>query len=92
MEIVNELTSGRGANYVFVGVGSTSAASQALKLVRKRGAVVIAGIPKTGETIPLTVDELVGGEWRIIGSSMGGTRLRTDIPKLVDLYKQGHLL
>ena len=91
VEIVSELTLGHGVNYVFVGVGSTSAVSQALKLVRKRGAVVIAGIPKTGETIPLIIDELVGGEWRIIGSSMGGTRLRTDIPRLVDLYKQGRL-
>jgi len=89
VKIVGELTLGHGVDYVFVGVGSTSAVSQALKLVRKRGSVIIAGIPKTGETMPLIVDELVGRELRVIGSSMGGTRLRTDIPKLIDLYKHG---
>ncbi len=43
-QIVRELTGGRGADYVFVTVGSTAAVAQGLTLIRLGGTLVIVGL------------------------------------------------
>jgi Zn-dependent alcohol dehydrogenase len=91
VEAVAELTSGHGAEYVFVTVGSTAAAAQGLRMIGKLGTLVIVGIPEQGATIPLTVDQLVNNGGRVVGSNMGSTRLSVDVPRLVDLYRHGRL-
>ena len=69
-EAVKELTSGRGADYVFVTVGNTAAVAQGLRMIGKLGTLVIVGIPEKDATVPLTVDELVNNGCRVVGSSM----------------------
>jgi len=97
-EAIRELTSGRGADYVFVTVGSTTALEQGLTLTRRDGTLVIVGIPPTEATAEIKMASLVqgagsyGGPTRILGSFMGSTRLSVDVPKLVDLYQQGGLM
>ena len=91
VDAVAELTSGRGAEYVFVTVGSAAAVAQGLQMIGKLGTLVLVGIPEQGATIPLTIDKLVNNGQRVIGSSMGSTRLSVDVPWLVDLYQQGRL-
>ena len=91
VEAVEELTSGHGAEYVFVTVGSTAAVAQGLRMVGKLGMLVIVGIPEQNATVPLTVDQLVFNGQRIVGSNMGSTRLSVDVSRLVDLYRQGRL-
>lgn len=86
-----ELTGGRGAEYVFVTVGSTAAMSQGLRMIGKRGTLVLVGLPEQGATIPLPVEQMVGNGQHVVGSNMGSTRLRVDVPRLVDLYRQGRL-
>jgi Zn-dependent alcohol dehydrogenase len=88
---VKELTSGRGADYVFVTVGSSAAVTQALSLTRKRGNVIVVGMPAPGATSSFQVNLLVRGEQRIIGSFMGSTRPSVGIPRLVRLYQNGRL-
>jgi NDMA-dependent alcohol dehydrogenase len=88
---VRKLTSGRGADYVFVTVGSAAAVAQGLKMVRWAGTLVIVGMPEEGATVPLPVTDLVWKGWRILGSRMGSTRLSVDIPRLVELYRHGRL-
>jgi Zn-dependent alcohol dehydrogenase len=88
---VRGLTSGRGADYVFVTVGSTAAVTQGLTLVRRAGTLVIVGMPPVEATVPLSVISVADRGIRILGSFMGSTRLRVDIPWLVDLYQQGRL-
>ena len=44
-EAVRDLTSGRGADYVFVTVGSAAAFEQGLELTRRDGTLVLVGIP-----------------------------------------------
>jgi len=91
VKAVRALTFGRGADYVFVTVGSAAAVAQGLKLVRWAGTVVIVGIPEEGATMPLPVGDLVWKAWRVMGSRMGSTRLSVDIPRLVELYRHGRL-
>jgi len=88
---VKELTSGRGADYVFVTVGSAAAVAQALSLTRKRGSVIIVGMPAPGATASFQVNPFVRGEQRIIGSFMGSTRVGLSVPRLIDLYQHGRL-
>ena len=91
-KIVKELTSGRGADYVFVATGSTTAVMQGFNMIRDEGTVVIVGIPETGATVSLPVSQFVmGGGQRIMGSVMGSTRLSVDVPWLVNLYQNGRL-
>jgi S-(hydroxymethyl)glutathione dehydrogenase/alcohol dehydrogenase len=90
-EIVKGLTSGRGADYAFVTVGSTAAVEQALSLIRRGGTVVLVGIPAESATIPLRIAHQVWNERRLLSSSMGSTRLSVDVPRLVALYQHGRL-
>ncbi len=90
-ETVRELTSGRGADYVFVTVGSTAAVAQGLELIGKQGTEVLVGIPETGGTVPLPIGQMIFGERRIVGSPMGSTHLSVDVPRLVKLYQHKRL-
>ena len=88
---VKALTQGRGVDYVFVTVGSSVAGQQALTLIRPGGTVTLVGIPEIGATLPISPFFNVIQEQKIIGSSMGSTRLSVDIPRLVDLYQAEQL-
>ena len=76
---------------MFATVGSSKAIAQGLDLLRKRGTLIIVGIPEMTATIPLPVAYHVMAERSVIGSLMGSTRLSVDIPRLVQLYQSGRL-
>ena len=86
-----ELTDGRGADYVFVTVGSTAAIAQGQTFLRPRGTLTIVGIPPRTATVQLSPLHIAMAEQRILGSYMGSGRLAADVPWLVDLYLQGRL-
>jgi Zn-dependent alcohol dehydrogenase len=88
---VKALTGGRGADYVFITVGSGRAIEQGLSLLRRGGTLVIVGMPAIGVKAALEVVDIAYNGQRVIGSNMGSTRLRVDVPKLVALYQQGRL-
>ena len=88
---VRELTGGRGADFVFVAVGSVRAIEQGLALLRAGGTLIVVGMPALGQRANIDVLALADAGQRIVGSKMGSTRLATDIPKLVALYEQGRL-
>ncbi len=89
--VVRGLTQGRGADAVFVTVGSTAAMAQGLRLVRRAGTVGLVGLPESAARLPLHVESLVLGGRRVVGCYMGATRLRVDVPRLVSLYQSGRL-
>ncbi len=89
---VRELTNGRGADAVFVSIGSTAAYDQAPRYMAQGGGrIVIVGLPHQGgmsEYEPIRV--AMDGQ-AIWGSKMGDIVLARDIPWIVDLYEQGRL-
>ena len=91
VQVVKSLTSGRGADYVFVTVGNAAAVAQGFDMIRWSGTEVVVGIPERGAKMSLPVGQLVLGEKKVMGSLMGSTRLSVDVPKLADLYRQGRL-
>ena len=60
-------------------------------MLRPRGLQVIVGIPEAGATAAFPVGALVQ-ERMVTGSTMGSTRLGTDIPRLINLYRSKQLL
>ena len=91
VERVLALTGGRGADYAFATVGSPRAIEQAVQMVRKGGTAVIVGMPGNDEVmISINAHHITQGR-TIRGSNMGSTRLLVDIPRLVQLYKEGRL-
>ncbi len=89
---IRALTRQRGVDYAFITVGSAQAIEQGFTLLRRGGALVIVGMPAVGAKIQFEAIDIPDHNYRILGSNMGSTRLRVDIPKLVELYEQGRLM
>ncbi len=90
-EAVEGLTNGRGADFVFVTVGSVKAIEEGLGLLRNAGTLVVVGMPAAGAMAQFEPLKFADRGQRIIGSKMGSTRLRVDLPRLVAHYQQGRL-
>ncbi|MGO8800150.1 MAG: Zn-dependent alcohol dehydrogenase [Roseiarcus sp.] len=88
---VAEITKGRKADYVFVTVGAKSAIEQAIGLMRRGGSTIIVGMPAAGVTTSFDPGWLAADGQSIIGSKMGSARVQIDVPKIIDLYRQGRL-
>ncbi len=88
---VAEYTGGRRADYVFVTVGAKAAIEQAFDLMKRNGNVVIVGMPASGVTTAFDPSSLAAYGQRILGSKMGSARIQIDVPKIIELYRQGRL-
>lgn len=91
-KVVGELTSGKGADYVFVAVGDCDVIKQGLLMSGRRGMTVIIGLPATNplpQMLSLPPHEFLDPEKILTGCYMGSTRLQTDVPRLVSLYRDG---
>ena len=92
-DVVQELidrTDG-GVDYSFECIGNVEVMGQALQCTHKGwGESIIIGVAGGGEEIHARPFLLVTGRsWR--GTAFGGTRGRTEVPRLVDRYMNGHV-
>ena len=92
LQFVRDLTDGRGADYVFLTVGSVKAITQGFEMIRKHGTVVLIGLVPHDTVVPIPANRIALTEGRIIGSFLGSTRLNIAFPQLADLYAQGRLM
>lgn len=90
-QAVFEMTNGRGADYVFVTVGSPPVIDTSVTLLAPGGAAVLVGIPASGATAGYDPVTLASSSQKILGSKVGESDIRTDLPHLIALYKQGIL-
>lgn len=88
---VFDLTEGRGADYVFVTVGSVSAYQGAFPLACKGGAVVAVGMPPSGATVAIEPVVLAATSQRFLGSNLGNAVIARDIPLLAGHWRAGRL-
>lgn len=88
---VQALTNGRGADWVFVTVGSTAAVKQGFRMLGQRGNVVCVGLPGMQDKLDMSPMEFIRSEKGIIGAYMGSTVARIDVPAYVAMYKAGKL-
>jgi Zn-dependent alcohol dehydrogenase len=83
---IRKLTGGRGAEFVFVTVGSVAAIKQGMSFTGQRGTTVLIGLPNFRDQLSFSPLEK-----NLIGGFMGATNLKIDIPNLIALYQSGRL-
>ena len=91
IETVYKLTSGRGAEYVFVAVAGISILREAFLMSAYHGMTVILGHGFKEYLSDFQPTDFVGSDRMLTGCAMGGTRFNTriDIPKIIELYQAG---
>ena len=87
---IHALTEGLGADYAIEAVGTNVTYEQAIRAIRPRGKAILIGLPQF-EPICLEPQLLMKGERIIMGSALGTTRMRYDVPRLISLYRAGKL-
>lgn len=90
-KMVEELTAGRGVDFVFITVGVKPAFDRAFDVITKNGAVIIVGMPASGVLAEYDPGMLAAWNQKILGSKMGEAVLSRDIPLLVEHYRAGRL-
>jgi Zn-dependent alcohol dehydrogenase len=90
VQVVKGMTSGRGADYVFVTVGSVDAIRTGFLMCGDMGMTVIVGLAG-GNLSAFAPLEFVFTEKILTGCGGGSLRSSIDIPFLVSLYKAGKL-
>ncbi|WP_420451200.1 NDMA-dependent alcohol dehydrogenase [Ilumatobacter sp.] len=94
MEPLGEASWGTMANKVIMtmGVGSGEVMIEALALAAKRGRVVVTNIHPAAEmSASMSLLDLTLMEKQVVGSLFGSGNPRADIPKLINLYREGQI-
>ena len=87
-----DATIGFHGNKVTVGVVSGEHVAQAFAAIRKAGTVVVTAIgPMADVGIPVSLLELTLSQKRIQGSLFGACNPTADIPRQVQMYREGQL-
>jgi len=86
-QTVRAITGGRGVDYVFVTAGAKAAIDGCLELLAPGGTAVLVGIPASGVLSSYDPGTLASASQRILGSKMGASDIRVDIPRLIELYR-----
>ena len=81
---------GDGVDYSFEAIGLKVAAEQAYESVRSGGVATIVGMVPLGQKVEIDGFSLLF-EKRIQGCFMGSNRFRIDMPRIIDLYRQGRI-
>ncbi len=90
VQAVKDITSGRGADYVFVTVGKVEAIRQGFSMAGPMSMTVVVGLAQGNlESIPAI--ELIFTEKILTGCGGGSIRSSIDIPYLISLYQAGKL-
>ena len=90
VEKVKKATGG-GVDYAIEMAGSTRAFETAYRITRRGGTTVTAGLPPPAATWAMPSTNLVAEERTIKGSYIGTCVPSRDLPRYIDLYKQGRL-
>ncbi len=75
-----------------MGVGRGELIAPVMALVGKRGRVVVTNMHPVKESdVKLSAMDLLSMEKELVGCLYGSSNMRVDVPKLLHLYRQGHL-
>jgi S-(hydroxymethyl)glutathione dehydrogenase/alcohol dehydrogenase len=94
-ELARSRTNGQGADSCIVCVGVTSGEhiARAVDAIRKAGTVVMTGLGRAADdlNIPVSVRHMVLYQKRLQGALFGASSPSRDIPRMLDLYREGRL-
>jgi Zn-dependent alcohol dehydrogenase len=83
--------SGGGVDYAIETTGRPVSMTAAFLSTRKRGAAVLAGIPRADAELRVPALSIPRMERRVLGSIYGSSRPDRDFPLILDLYRRGRL-
>jgi S-(hydroxymethyl)glutathione dehydrogenase / alcohol dehydrogenase len=89
---VRDLTGQRGADVAFEALGQGRTIDQVVEMTRRGGQAVLVGIPRMD--VMVSVPAMLGlvlAERTIKGCWYGSSDIRRDVPRLVELYRDGRL-
>ncbi|MDQ2726358.1 MAG: NDMA-dependent alcohol dehydrogenase [Actinomycetota bacterium] len=93
-EFAKSVTNGQGADSTIVTIGVVKGehVGQAFAATRKAGTIVVTGLGDiTDVGIPISLGELTLFQKRLQGSLFGETNPRADIPRQIQMYRDGKL-
>lgn len=90
VERVRALTGG-GAEVVLEMAGSARALDAAWRMTRRGGTTVTAGLPPPDAALPVNIVQLVAEARSLKGSYIGDADPERDVPRYVELFRQGRL-
>jgi NDMA-dependent alcohol dehydrogenase len=93
-ELVNEITWGRMCDKVIccMGIGEGEQIAPIMSLTAKRGRVVVTNVhPASEQSINISLLDLTLMEKQLVGTIFGSANPRSDIPRLMHLYRNGQL-
>ena len=90
IEQIKELTNG-GVDYAFEFSGSVAATETCYKSIRMGGEVIVVGLAPSNSLFSFNPSDIVNSEKAIRGSYMGSCVPVRDIPRYIELYRQGKL-
>lgn len=90
-DVKNEITAGDGFDYVFEVVGRSSTIRQAYDLTRRGGSAVVVGAGALDDMVQFSAFELFYMEKKLLGSLYGSADVRTEFPRLLNLWRNGRL-
>jgi S-(hydroxymethyl)glutathione dehydrogenase/alcohol dehydrogenase len=88
--VIEQLTDGRGFDYVFEATGLPSAQQQAVEITRRGGTAILAGT-RLGTTLNLETEPMIVAEKRVLTTLAGSTQPRRDYQRYVDLAEAGRI-
>ncbi len=91
VEAIRDLTDGNGVDYAFEVVGLPVTMRQAYDSLAKRGMAVVVGVTPATAEVTVPTQSLVYEERVLTGSLYGSAAPKTDIPRLIELYRAGKL-
>ncbi|SFJ97222.1 S-(hydroxymethyl)glutathione dehydrogenase / alcohol dehydrogenase [Amycolatopsis sacchari] len=95
LEVLPDMTRGRLADKALITVDTATPTiiADAISIVGKLGRVVLTSLaPVASRQVELPMFELTAYEKQVVGCLFGHANPRADVPKLLELYRQGELL
>jgi len=87
---IREITGG-GADHAIETVGSAAVLADAYAATRRGGTTTTVGLPDPSQTLAIPAVSLVAEERTLRGSYLGSSVPARDLPRFIDLYRQGRL-
>jgi aryl-alcohol dehydrogenase len=89
VEVVREITSG-GSDFSVEAIGRSDTVVQSVEMLRAGGTAVVVGAPPPGTIASIDIVQFLS-EKTVTGSTIGSLKPQYDIPRLIELYKDGLL-
>jgi S-(hydroxymethyl)glutathione dehydrogenase / alcohol dehydrogenase len=91
VQAIRDLTGGFGADYVFEVIGIPEIVRQAYDATRNGGMTVVVGVGPADREVSFNAFELMRSGKAIQGCFYGSVRPHCDVPRYIDLYRNGKI-